>query len=40
MRRILEPRNVTKTVKVRVLDTLHDELEAERSKQQVQSVVS
>jgi hypothetical protein len=40
MRRILEPRNVTKAVKARVLDTLHDELEMERAKRQVKSAVS
>jgi hypothetical protein len=32
MRRVLEPRNVTKAVKARVLDTLHRELEIERAK--------
>jgi hypothetical protein len=37
MRRILEPRNVTKAVKARVLDTLHAELEAERAKRQPRS---
>jgi hypothetical protein len=37
MRRILEPRNVTKAVKARVLDTLHGELEAERAKHQGRS---
>jgi hypothetical protein len=39
MRRILEPRNVTKAVKARVLDTLYGELEAERAKRRPQMTV-
>ena len=40
VQKVFEPRNVTKAVKARVLDTLHGELEMERAKRQVQSVVS
>jgi hypothetical protein len=32
MQRVLEPRNITKVGKARVLDTLHGELETERAK--------
>jgi hypothetical protein len=38
IRRILEPRNITKAVKARVLDTLHGELETKRAKRQVKNL--